>query len=470
MSRALTKGLFLVTLLVVGTFSLAVFPVVQAVEKPVTAKSIAYEGTTIIEYQNSQDSGIDIESIRMWLSKEVNFKSFKTEKGWVGKKSLTGVITFTATESVKPGESVKFGIKTDKTNPAINWKAFDGKGNQIATAKTLVSAQESKPKDSTPGETTTKINGNSAIFDNSVFRLIPSEPKVGSSIRVLGENFGAVKDLEFYIGNKKIKSFTSNDDGSFTVTIKVPENQPAERTDFIVKDLLGNQRSMSLRIKESDSRILTPEEIRLTIHTYGDVFYRGQEVEISGTAAPLSTVTISITNPDGEQVSTIVVEPDIKGNFVTTHMVPLDAMFGKYVSDVSDGKTSIKHRFSIETAQKIVIIPAKEFFEPGETVLFNGTAIPDEELEIVIEDPTGKEVISTIIDVRSSGKFDYEFLLDDAAIKGTWVLFAAQGGETEIFLIGVGQLPEPQLVIRADKLNYKANENALLEISGPAST
>ena len=68
----------------------------------------------------------------------MSFKSFKTEKGWTGIKSPQGVLIFTTTNPMKPGESVKFGIKTDKEKPGINWKALDKEDEQIEIGKTLV--------------------------------------------------------------------------------------------------------------------------------------------------------------------------------------------------------------------------------------------------------------------------------------------------------------------------------------------
>ena len=54
-----------------------------------------------------------------------NFKSFKTEKGWIGDKNAQGVIIFSSSEIIKSGESVKFGIKVDNKNAVINWKGLD---------------------------------------------------------------------------------------------------------------------------------------------------------------------------------------------------------------------------------------------------------------------------------------------------------------------------------------------------------
>ena len=135
MNNVFTKGSLITSFLVLTIFLFSVFPV-EAAEESITAKSTSYGGTTIIEFKNQEDGNSKIESIRMWLSEDINFKSFKTEKGWIGKKSLLNVITFSTSEFVKPGESVKFGIKTDKQNAPINWKAVDENGNDLVTAKT----------------------------------------------------------------------------------------------------------------------------------------------------------------------------------------------------------------------------------------------------------------------------------------------------------------------------------------------
>jgi len=111
-------GVFLSLFLI---FSLAALPEGFGEEKLVTAKSIGFEETTIIEFHNSEENTNQIDTIRMWLGSDVNFKSFKTERGWTGQKTPQGVIVFTASIPVEPGEIVKFGVKTDKAKPGINW-------------------------------------------------------------------------------------------------------------------------------------------------------------------------------------------------------------------------------------------------------------------------------------------------------------------------------------------------------------
>jgi uncharacterized protein YfaS (alpha-2-macroglobulin family) len=49
-------------------------------------------------------------------------------------------------------------------------------------------------------------------------------------------------------------------------------------------------------------------------------------------------------------------------------------------------------------------------------------------------------------------------------------LYGSQGDDSAITLVGLGELPKEQLVIKFDKLNYKPGEGAILTINGPASS
>ena len=101
----------------------------------IMVKSIFFEKSTIIEFTNEGKE--DVNSISIWLGSNYNFESFKTEKGWLGEKTPQGVIIFTTSEPIKPGESVKFGVKTNESNPGINWKALDKKGEQMGVGKSI---------------------------------------------------------------------------------------------------------------------------------------------------------------------------------------------------------------------------------------------------------------------------------------------------------------------------------------------
>ncbi len=199
--------------------------------KGINIKSFALEDTTIIEFTNNSDEAVN--TFRIWLGSDFSFKSFKTEKGWVGEKTPQGVIIFTSSETIKPGESVKFGVKTDKAKPGINWKALDKGDVQIDIGKVL------------PGKLPDVIqhqiseNTGAGISTESIFRIVPEKPNIGSSIRVTGDKFGASQEFDFYIDSKKIGSFETDENGHFMTTMKIPDNQKADRADFKIKDKDG---------------------------------------------------------------------------------------------------------------------------------------------------------------------------------------------------------------------------------------
>jgi len=458
----LVRGMLLSILLISGSFFIFVVPQVEGQTEFVTVISTSHEGITVVEYKNSEENIFDIKSVVLEVNNG-NFKSFKTENGWTGKKTSADAVTFTSTNPIKPGESAKFGIKTDRPAPVFSWKAFDEEGDELGSGARIVTTQQ---------EITTKETnplGPAGVLDDSSFRMIPSAPSVGSSLRIIGENFGPREKLDFYIDNNRIDSFVTDENGNFILSIKIPEIQRADRADFIIKDQNGNQKSMSLRIKESSNRIMTPQDIPLTVNA-DSVYHRGDEETITGTASPDSTITISIADSDGTILTTLTAKTDSTGTYSISRKVPLDSEFGDYIVSISDGKTTVFHPFRIETAQKIILTPSKQPYEPGEIIMLNGTALANQEMLITIEDPVGIEVYAKIFVVGADGKVDVEYKLDSAAREGTYVVFVTQGAERETFLVGVGELPEVQLLVTMNALNYKTTDQAIINIIGPPSS
>jgi len=456
MNGSLTNGIFLSIALLLSLV-LIEFPSNTYAEE-INVKSFALEETTIIELTN--DSNEEINTFRIWVASDFSFKSFKTEKGWIGEKTPQGVIIFTSSETIKSGESVKFGVKTDKANTGINWKALDKGDKQMAIGKVL---PEELPK--------TIQNTGVSMSTESIFRIIPEKPNVGSSIRVTGDNFGALREFDFYINSKKIGSFETDDDGHFMTTMKIPEDQKAERVDFKVKDKDGEVKEISLRVGETENRIPVSQNIELTIKGIPSVMHRGDLLEIFGTADPGSAVTVEVTNPEGEIINSRTAEVDSKGNWELEEpiIVPLDAPFGKYSATITDGRQSEVKQWSIESDKTIVIAPSNLKYELGETMKFEGTALPNKPIEMIIEDPLGKEIFSDIIQVDDSGVIEFEFPTTQNTAKGTYTLIATQGNDKEFIFAGMGQLPTIPVNLEFDKLNYKASETAIISFTGKAS-
>ncbi|MDC4231592.1 MAG: biofilm-associated protein, partial [Nitrosopumilus sp.] len=220
MNKSSIRGIFLSTVLL---FSIVIIIIPSSVyAEEINVKSFAFEETTIIEFTNNANK--DVDTFRIWLGSDFSFKSFKTEKGWVGEKNPQGVIIFTSSETIKPGESVKFGVKSDKANPGINWKALDKEDNQIDIGKVLSEELPKVIQNTKPTQEQTPINTGAGIVTESVFRIIPESPNIGSSIRVTGDKFGASQEFGFYIDTKKIGSFVTDENGHFITTMQIPEH------------------------------------------------------------------------------------------------------------------------------------------------------------------------------------------------------------------------------------------------------
>ena len=463
MNKSSMRGIFLSIFLI---FSIAVISNLSNgyAADEIIVNSIAFEKSTIIEFTNDGDE--EINSFRMWLGSDYSFESFKTENGWVGEKTPQGVIIFTSNESIQSGESVKFGVKTNESRPGVNWKALDKKGEQIEIGKSV--ATDFGDHESVSSNS----NKNTGILEDSFFRIIPDKPNAGGYIRVTGDNFGSLEEFEFFINTKKLGSFYSDIDGYFITTFQIPENQKTERIDFIVKDQKENEKIVSLRLGEQGTNLPSGDIVKLTITGLPEVLHRGDFLEISGTAQPGSAITASVKNPENEIINTRTAEVGAKGTWKLDEpiIVPLDTPFGKYSAEISDGRESIVRTWTVESSKVIVIAPTNLKFEPGETLKYNGTALPNQSIEIILQDPLGNEKISDIFEIDETGIVIFEYPTTSNVDKeGTWTLIATQGKHTEFIYVGLGELPSIPVNVEFNKLNYKTTEDAIVTLTGKPS-
>lgn len=465
MNRSSARGIFL-SVALLFSITLIIFPS-DAYGEEITVKSIALEETTVLELTN--DSNDNVNTLRIWLGSDFNFQSFKTEKGWVGEKTPQGVIIFTSSELIKPGESVKFGVKTDRPSSGINWKALDSKDTQIDTGISI--AGELPAVDNNLKQNQDLENTGESMSIESAFRIIPEKPNPGSTIRVTGDSFGATQEFDFYIDTKKIGTFETDDKGHFMTTMKIPDDQKSDRVDFKIKDKEGEEMKLSLRIGDIDIQIPESQNIPLTIQGIPEIIHRGDFLEIFGTAQVGSAITGTVRNDEGEIIVTRTAEVDRVGNWELEEpvIVALDIPFGKYTATISDGRDEIMKSWTVESDKQIIITPLNLKFDQGEIMKFNGTAIPNKSIEIVIEDPLGKEVISDIIEIDDSGFIEFEFQTTQTTPEGTYTLIATQDKDKEFIYAGLGQLPTIPVNLEFDKLSYKSGETALITLSGKAS-
>ena len=435
----------------------------------ISVKSMGVEKTSIITFTN--DGNQDVKTFRIWLSQDANFESFKTEKGWIGEKNSQGVIVFSSSESIKENQSVKFGIKTDRPNPVINWKGLDKTNSVIDTG--VISTTKIQKVNQNPIIDSDKniIDNNGEIFSNSEFRIIPDKPNAGSTIRVVGESFGASQLFDFYIDNNRIGSFDTDNNGNFITTMKIPKNI-GDRVDFKIKNKQGEEKIVSLRLGDNENRIESTENTKITIKGIDQIVHRGDKLEIFGTAVPSSTVIVEIKGPQMNTINTRVAEVEGTGNWKLDKPIdiPFDAPFGKYTITVSDGKSQNLKYWQLESNKTILLKPSKIMFEPGKIIYFNGTAAPNQLIELVLEDNFGNELTSDIVKVGESGyiEFSYQSTENDDE-EGTWTLIATQGSVKEFIFVGYGEMPSIPVNLEFNKKNYKTLDTAIISVLGKPS-
>ena len=426
----------------------------------IIATSTGFESSTILELKNIRGNTANIDTVRIWLSEENEFKSFKTEQGWIGKNTPQGVIVFTSQKEVNPGEGVKFGIKTEQENPIINWKALDSEGEIISSASTTVTEFETpqnKPELNQPKIVTIK--------DESNFRFIPEKPTSNSDFRVVGENFVPNQSLDFYIENKLKKSIKVDSDGKILFTAKVPVTKNDERTEFILRDSGGNEKTLSIRIPLLENREI-PDIIKLSLGNTPQQVKRGDTITLTGMATPNTTLTITSKHTNGNILAISTIEVGFNGKWNYDNLFSPELELGQISIEVDDGKSTALRNIEVISAKLINISSIETMYEPGEKVTIDGTAIPNVEMSVIVEDSIGAEIFSRIVSVNESGNVNFDVDIPRGAVEGTYVLLAFQGNEEGITIFGIGQEPEPILILRTSSLNFPSNENARVTIQG----
>jgi hypothetical protein len=434
--------------------------------KEINVKSTSLEETTILEVTNNSNKEIDM--LRIWLANDFNFQSFKTEKGWIGEKTPQGVIVFTSSESIKLGEIVKFGIKTDKPNPGVNWKVLDKDTNQIDIGKTL--PEKLSVVIQNPDIISNQIDENydPILSSESTFTIIPENPSIGSTIRVVGDKFQPSQTFDFYINTEKIGNFSTDVNGYFITTMKIPEDPKYQRVDFrIIKN--DNQiNTMSLRLNENINFSSESQKNHLSIIEIPSILHRGDNVNISGTGKANSIVIIEFAMLGKEVISSKTAEVNNKGIWKLDKPITmaLDAEFGKYSIKISDGNENLMKQWDVESDKIIKIKTSNIKYELGDMIKLNGEVLPNIPIEINIFNPAGQNIHTDIIQIDDSGQFEFEEKISQSSMKGTYKINVIQKNESEVIFVGVGQVPKIPIIMSFDKINYKSTDKVVISLVG----
>jgi len=467
-SKSSSKGILL-SILILISISLILIPS-EGYAEEINVVSNGLDETAIITVTNNSDN--EIETFRVWLGGEFNFKSFKTEKGWIGEKNEQGVIIFTSSETIKPNELVKFGLKTDKINPVINWKALDQENKIIDTGVVKLTKLSEISQNSNIELNQNNGDNKASIFSESTFRVIPDKPNPGSTVRITGDQFAALQKFDFYIDTEKIGDFVTDSKGQFITTMQIPNVEKESRLDFKIIGYEQTEKKISIKLGKNENRIPEAKNIKLEIKGIPNIMRLGDVLEIEGTGTPGTAIIAEIINPEDIKINTRIAEVDNTGFWKISEPIniPLDAIIGKYSITVSDGRNHVLKNWDVKTNKIIIINPEKIKFDAGELIKFTGTALPDIPLELILEDSSGDEMVSDILEVDSSGIVEFEYQTTENEDKeGTWTLIATQNDNKEFIYVGYDELPTVPINISFDKANYKSTETAIISLAGEPS-
>ena len=458
-----------ISILVLFSISLILIPS-EGYAEEIDVVSNGLDETAIITVANNSDK--EINTFRVWLGGEFNFESFKTEKGWTGEKNEQGVIIFTSSETIKPNELVKFGIKADKINPVINWKALDQENKIIDTGVIKLNKLSEVNQNPDIKLDQNYKNEGTSIFTESTFRVIPDKPNAGSTIRVTGDQFAASQKFEFYIDTEKIGDFITDENGHFITTMKIPNVEKESRIDFKIIGHDQTEKKISLRLGENENRLPETKNIKLEVKGISNIVYPGDILNLEGTGIPGKVIIVEIANPEKDIINTRTVKIDNVGNWkmLESINIPFDAVLGKYSITVSDGINHILKNWNVETNKTIIINPEKVKFDPGELIKFTGTVLPNIPLELILEDSLGDEMTSDILEVDSSGIVEFEYQTTENDDKeGTWTLIATQKNTKEFIYVGYDEMPTVPVNLEFDKSTYQSTDTAVISLVGKPS-
>jgi len=460
-------GIFTSLLLVFSVFTLLSISEVNA-EDVISVNAEGYQNTVIIEFKN--DGTSEIKTVRIWTGGETSFKSFKTEPGWGGGEYSDGkMIIFTATNTLNPGESVKFGFTTSEKIYGINWKALDQNEQQIDTRKTSI--QELSHTDSNfVIEESEKIDevkeAGGALYGSKTF--IPENIRAGADVRLVGNGFGSEKNLQLYLDNTMIKSVKTDVKGNFLTTISIPNTQKIGMNEFMIRDESDNFQSSNIKIGEEKNRFLKtstfqindiPSEVR-----YNDV------LTLSGSAYPKSAVILTFANIDNVLEKTRVITSNANGEWVFEEKVERAEVVGEKFLIFENNEQKTTKNILIKSDYKIEISTTAQRYNAGDIVSITGISEPSKNTTIWIKDKNKKIIHYDVFTTSPNGSLNYNFPTDDSFSTGTYTVIVNQENESDATLFGIDQYPTQSVVALINETNLALNSKVDLSIVGPALT
>jgi hypothetical protein len=467
MKRCKLGGVFASVLLIFSIFTLLSISEASA-DEAISVSAESYQNTIIIEFENESTS--KIKTIKMWLGGDATFKSFKVEPDW-GYTPDSNAVVFTATNTLNPGESVKFGLITNEKVNAINWKAIDQNANEIDKRKTSI--QEISHTTPSFIEEEREVVGQAKETGSALYgtkKFIPEKLRVGSDIRLVGSGFGADKELKLYLDTTILKSVNTDEQGNFLTTISIPDSYNAGTSEFIIKDESGNFQSTNINIEEQKNRFLKTTEFKIN-NIPTEISY-DEMLTFSGSAYPQSAIIISFENIDTRDLEkTRVTTANSNGEWVFEEMINRTDIIGEKYVIFKNNQDKTTKNLTIKSDYTINVSASAVRYNVGGTVSIIGISESNTDTTIWIKDENKNILLYDIFTTSASGDLNYQFVVDDRFSSGTYTAIIKQkGGGSDAALFGIEQYPTTSITALMAKTNFPLNSVAVMNIVGPQLT
>jgi len=467
MRRYSTSGIFISVLLVFSIFTLISISEVNAAEV-ISVNAKGYENTIIIEFENESTS--EIKTIRVWPGGEVIFTSFKSEPGWGGGKySDSKLLIFTATNTLNPGESVKFGLVTDEKVNAMNWKVLDLNDNDIDKGKISIQVISETSSDLIEEESKeieqAKETGGE-LYGTKKF--IPEQIRSGSDVRLVGSGFGSEKNLKLYLDSTILKSVNTDKQGNFLTTISIPDAYNVGTSEFIIKDESENIQTTTINVKEPKNRFLKTSNFEVN-SIPAEIRYE-ETLTISGNAYPQSAIIIAFENNERILEKIRVVSANANGEWVFEETIERTDNLGEKFVIFKNNQDKTTKNLTVKSDYLIQISTSAVRYNSGEIVTITGTAEPNNDTTIWVKNENKKIVYYDVFTSNADGSLNYEFVTDDTFSSGTYTVIIKQETGSDAALFGIGKYPTSVIVALMEKTNFELDSKAILSIVGPASS
>ena len=467
MKRYFIGGIFASLLLTLSIFTLLPMSEVNA-EKVISVNANGYENTIIVEFDNNSES--EIKTVRMWPGGEITFESFKSEPGWGGGKYSDGkLIIFTATDTLNPGQSVKFGLVTSEKVDGINWKVLDQNDNEIDVGKTSILLISETTSDFVEEEG--KEIEQAKEIGNQLYgtkKFIPEKLRIDSDVRLAGNGFSDDQTLKLYLDGTILKSVNTDKQGNFLTTISIPDDISAGTKEFIIKDEFENIQTTNINIDEAKNRFL--KNTKFNVETIPAEIRYDETLTISGNAYPQTAIILSFEDMNRVLEKTRVVVADSNGEWLFEEDVDRTENLGEKYVIIQNNDAKTTKNVTVKSDYLLQIFTSAVRYNEGDSILITGNGEPKKQTILLIKDEDGKIVHYDTFTSDNSGNLNYEFMMNDTFSTGTYVVILKQENGSDAALFGVGKYPSLSIVTLMEKTNFALNSKAVLSITGPGSS